>query len=407
MKKFLKKRAVANIIGVLLASMFTCNTFAAGYDVVSEALFDSCVQDEDGDDCLDYKGIYPTPFRYGKSILHRDIAIMAGFESFYYAKSSFVVNTSGLIIDVGNYNTLGKNGWLLYTADVTDNAEWNQYIGGAIDSYTGIDEHGYIVVENNKKMGLIDHNGNVILPCEYEFLFVENENAFRVTKNYDTTTIDKNKNIIESSELPPVSKDDIQTYEGKYFSPCYGPYAYSPLYKPNLINGIAIVAEHEGENAKVGAVDENDNIIVPFVYDMITPCYDGYAWALKDGKWDVIFINNSTVTVKVNQKSLVFDQNPIVINGRTLVPLRAIFEEIGATVGWDGATSTVTATMGDISISLKIGSDQLYVNGTAKKLDVPATIVNERTLVPARAVSEALNCNVDWDGATNTVLISK
>ncbi len=406
MKKFLRKLAVANIIGVLLVSTFICNTFAAGYDIISENLYDMCVFDEDGDYVSDYVGIYPTPFRYGKSILHCDIAIMAGMEAAYYPKSSFVVNPYGSNIDLGQYNTLGKDGWLIYANDVARDAAWKQYTRGSIDQYESIDAYGYIMVENNKKFGLIDHNSNIILPCEYEFIIIENENTFRVTKNSNVITIDKNGNTVTDTYFESESKDVIKSYEGKYFRPYYDPYYYYE-YKHNWINGIAIVSNSQGDNAKVGAVDENDNIIVPFIYDMITPCYDGYAWALKDGKWDVILIDNKEVTVKVDEKVLAFDQNPIVVNGRTLVPLRAIFEEIGATVDWDDATSTVTAVMGDTKISLQIGSDQLYVNGTAKTLDVPAMVVSDRTLVPARAVSESLNCKVDWDNNTNTVIISK
>ena len=114
------------------------------------------------------------------------------------------------------------------------------------------------------------------------------------------------------------------------------------------------------------------------------------------------------ITVNVDGEEVVFpDQKPILENDRTLVPLRAIFEALGASVEWDDPTQTVTATKGDITISLQIGSTDLFVNGTAKVIDVPAKLLNSRTLVPVRAISEAFGCTVDWDDATQTVIITQ
>ena len=114
------------------------------------------------------------------------------------------------------------------------------------------------------------------------------------------------------------------------------------------------------------------------------------------------------ITVKVDGEEVVFpDQKPILENDRTLVPLRAIFEALGAEVGWDDATQTVTATKGDITISLQIGSTDLFVNGEVKVIDVPAKLLNSRTLAPVRAISEAFGCTVDWEDATQTVTITE
>ncbi len=94
-----------------------------------------------------------------------------------------------------------------------------------------------------------------------------------------------------------------------------------------------------------------------------------------------------------------------IINSRTMVPLRAIFEALGATVEWDDATRTVTSQKGNTSVKLTIGEHVIYVNGVATSLDVPAQIVDSRTLVPARAIAEAYGCEVGWDDATRTVTI--
>lgn len=113
------------------------------------------------------------------------------------------------------------------------------------------------------------------------------------------------------------------------------------------------------------------------------------------------------VSVKVNGKIISFDQEPVIHEGRTLVPLRAIFEELGAEVDWDGNTQTVTAYKDGITVSMRIGTSNMAVNDRVLVLDVAAMIVNGRTLVPARAVSEAFNCKVDWDAGTRTVVITK
>ncbi|MBE7016337.1 MAG: copper amine oxidase N-terminal domain-containing protein [Ruminococcaceae bacterium] len=116
--------------------------------------------------------------------------------------------------------------------------------------------------------------------------------------------------------------------------------------------------------------------------------------------------SGDVITVKVNNKNVSFDQPPVLENGRTLVPLRAIFEALGAKVSWDPNTQTVTATKGDINISLQIGSANMNVNGANKVLDVPAKIMGGRTLVPVRAISEAFGCDVNWEGATKTVIVN-
>ncbi len=117
-------------------------------------------------------------------------------------------------------------------------------------------------------------------------------------------------------------------------------------------------------------------------------------------------VTEKEITVTINGSPVSFDQPPMIQNDRTLVPLRAIFEALGGTVGWDDATQTVTSTKGDITVRLTIGSNLLFVNGSAVTLDVPAQLVNGRTLVPARAVAEAFRCRVDWDDENQVVLIT-
>lgn len=113
----------------------------------------------------------------------------------------------------------------------------------------------------------------------------------------------------------------------------------------------------------------------------------------------------SHTTVTVDGRVLQFDVPPTIIDGRTLVPLRAIFEALGAEVEWDGATRTVTGRKDATTIILPIGSRSPTVNGMPVQLDVAGTIIDGRTLVPARFIAESLGAAVDWVADTRTVVI--
>lgn len=113
----------------------------------------------------------------------------------------------------------------------------------------------------------------------------------------------------------------------------------------------------------------------------------------------------STIKVTLDGKKLSFDQDPVIIDERTLVPLRGIFEALDAKVDWDGDANKVTAQKGMREFEMVVGEMEYYIDGEAFSLDVPAQIVSERTMVPARVVAESFNCDVDWDGDTRTVII--
>lgn len=120
-----------------------------------------------------------------------------------------------------------------------------------------------------------------------------------------------------------------------------------------------------------------------------------------------------TPTVQNNQRSnlkltidgvpVKTDSAPVNINGRILVPMRAMFEAMGATVQWNPATQTATATKDGTTIQMTIGSTTAYVNGTPKTLDVPAQTIDGRTMIPSRFIGENLDYNVGWNSASQTV----
>lgn len=117
---------------------------------------------------------------------------------------------------------------------------------------------------------------------------------------------------------------------------------------------------------------------------------------------------DDAIKVTVNNVDVEFDSQPFIENNRTLVPMRAIFEALGADVAWDGENKTVISydPKNDISITLQPDSNIMFVNDKAITIDVAAKIVNDRTYVPLRAISESLNSDVVWDGTTKTVTIT-
>lgn len=128
-------------------------------------------------------------------------------------------------------------------------------------------------------------------------------------------------------------------------------------------------------------------------------------------------VSADEITVELDGKAIDFDVKPEIVDGRTMVPLRKIFEEIGATVKWDNDTQTVSARKNKKTITLTINSADLQIDKgdtdeegnpivEAVTLEVPAQIVSGRTLVPARAISESFGLNVDWDEDNQKVIIT-
>src|ERR1035437_2561630 len=136
----------------------------------------------------------------------------------------------------------------------------------------------------------------------------------------------------------------------------------------------------------------------------------GYPTATKTLKTVVVLqIGKSTFTV--NDASKTLDSPPIIKNGRTLVPIRAIIKALAGTVGWDATTKKATVTLGKKTIALWIGKSAATVNGVSTPIDstnakVAPEIINSRTMLPLRFVTENLGATVGWDQNTQTITIT-
>ena len=112
---------------------------------------------------------------------------------------------------------------------------------------------------------------------------------------------------------------------------------------------------------------------------------------------------SSGISVNINGQRLETDVDPIILDGRTMVPLRAIFEALGAEVQWEGDTEKITGKKGDTTVVLYLNNRVAQINGLPENLEVPPTLINNRTMVPARFIAESFGANVKWDERTKTV----
>ena len=117
--------------------------------------------------------------------------------------------------------------------------------------------------------------------------------------------------------------------------------------------------------------------------------------------------NPDEIAVFIDGKEIEFDQPPVILENRTLVPFRQIAEELGATVTYDDSTKTAMMTKDKTTITLTIASKIAYVNSEAVTLDCPAQIINNRTLVPIRFVSENFGVEVRWNDEERSISINK
>jgi len=128
--------------------------------------------------------------------------------------------------------------------------------------------------------------------------------------------------------------------------------------------------------------------------------------------------NSDAITVKVDGQVISFpDQQPVIVDGRTLVPIRGVFEHIGFEVDWNPNTSTALLTRGTFHINITIGQPTFGVlvhdpnspfpgHGVLVALDVPAQLIGGRTMLPLRAVLESIGYELEWNGQTRTVIIT-
>ena len=114
---------------------------------------------------------------------------------------------------------------------------------------------------------------------------------------------------------------------------------------------------------------------------------------------------NTVAYVVLNDSILSFDQPPVIEEGRTLVPMRFLFEQMGANVDWNEETKSARATLNNKEVNFTIDDNEAEVDSRPVTMDVPARLINGETMVPLRFLSEKLGYTVTWDEGTRTAMV--
>lgn len=117
--------------------------------------------------------------------------------------------------------------------------------------------------------------------------------------------------------------------------------------------------------------------------------------------------NSAAIQLIIEGQTLQPDVPPQLVQGRTMVPIRIIAEEMGAEVGWDNQQRKVTIQSNSIDLTMHVGQKKAKVNGKEVAMDVPPVIDKGRTLVPLRFVGESLGTTVGWEQDTRSVIVNQ
>jgi hypothetical protein len=148
-----------------------------------------------------------------------------------------------------------------------------------------------------------------------------------------------------------------------------------------------------------------------YTFTNITSNHTIEAVFVKQSTQIVIVLKIGSTTFTVNGSTKTLDSPPIIKNGRTLLPIRPVVEALGGTVSWDPTEKKVNISLGSTTIELWIGNNTARVNGVSKPIDsinskVVPEIINGRTMLPLRFVTENLGCQLQWDPNTQTITIT-
>ena len=153
--------------------------------------------------------------------------------------------------------------------------------------------------------------------------------------------------------------------------------------------------------------DTVDDFVYETVEDYVYETVEDYVYEIEEQNSEIFTLTIGQNTAKVFGEVKENDVQPIIRNDRTMLPARFVAENLGAYVSWDGEARVVTIWGEHVEIKLTIDSAIATVNGVEEMLDSPAFIENDRTYTPVRFIAEKLGSTVQWDAATQTVIMSK
>jgi Copper amine oxidase N-terminal domain len=221
--------------------------------------------------------------------------------------------------------------------------------------------------------------------------------------------------VLSLFQVPPTKAATVSYVDVEVYADIYGNSEYGlKWFIVNRGNRLLIV-----KSADIKISDANNNIMLNKSYSFgeieLSPgeyhYFDLKAPELQDRQFEmakleyrvnhiqgITPINKSGTFVYVNGKKISPDVAPAIINSRVLVPMRSIFEALGATVNWDSTTNMITSYKEDIDVTIKhkIGQNYMLVNGQKVTLDVSSQSIKGRTMVPVRAIANAFFVNVEY-----------
>lgn len=286
---------------------------------------------------------------------------------------------------VGGY--LNGNGQAVFEQFETDDMASSAF-------YSYADGHIYAVINANDGLTVLEKNGTKFVGEEAQALLADMEvipedEIIETVSATVTGNFDKRKTVCYRN-----------TQEELLFSPI------EVLNAGNFHSGVAVV---ETEKNAFSLLDETGSFtpISDLKLNFAGFYYEDLCIAEKAGKFGLIQLSSPhCISVRLNGNKVYFDRPPVIENDRTLVPLRAIFEALDAEVRWDAETGTVSAFKGEQSVYLTIDDVHATVNGAEEVLDVPAKIMNDRTMIPVRFIAQSFGAEVDWNPDTRTVVIT-
>lgn len=185
----------------------------------------------------------------------------------------------------------------------------------------------------------------------------------------------------------------------------YGNVYVSGYYGPNVVafdkNGAQLYKDTDGSYCWVDSITiDGDVLNIHYGLDDL-----GNDDGTKTLDLTQFYSKENEISVVLDGEKIFFDQPPVSVDGRTLVPIRAVIEEMGGTVEWNPHSSASILKMDGNKMTLILGSKTAYYNGEEYELDVEPQAINNRTLLPLRFVAEKFGFSVGWDGDTRTVII--
>jgi len=283
---------------------------------------------------------------------------------------------------------------------------------------------GLYPAESGGKWGYINRAGDTALPFLYDGAEVFSEGFAAVEENGLWGIINKAGAAVSDFEfsyagefingLAEVEKDGQTGVVNKY----------GDVAIPYETGAAETAAQADSENIRVfyvndmaGIADADDNIIAPAIFEGAAVFDDKYLALSKEGEYGLYEIvdaggdlsfekpKNQDLTIAMDGAYIAFDQPPLIVNGRAFAPAKQLCGSIGAELVYDENFTYIKITRGDTEIAFYIGSREAYVNGVPYKLDENVEIINGRTYVPVKFLTENLGITPEWDGDTKTVTL--